>query len=49
MIYNTFGNKASAIPKPITGTKIGKLLLSQASKHVYETQFSMHFFAFKLK
>ena len=49
MIYNIFNNKASAIPKPITGTKIGNLLISQASKHVLVTHFSMCFPAFKYK
>ena len=43
MIYNIFDRTAPAMPKPGKGTEIVKLLLTQASKDMYEPLVPMFF------
>ena len=43
MTYNIFDRTAPAMPKPSKGTEIVKLLLSQASKDMYEPLVPMLF------
>jgi hypothetical protein len=43
MTYNIFSSTAPAMPKPAKGTEIVKLLLSQASKDMYEPLVPMFF------
>ena len=43
MTYNIFNSTAPAMPKPSKGTEIVKLLLSQASKDIYEPLVPMLF------
>ena len=43
MIYDIFSRTAPAMPKPGKGTEIVKLLLTQASKDMYEPLVPMFF------
>ena len=43
MNYNIFSSTAPAMPKPSKGTEFCKLLLSQASKDMYEPLVPMFF------
>ena len=43
MSYNVFSGTAPAMPKPAKGTEFCKLLLSQASKDMYEPLVPMFF------
>ena len=43
MTYDIFSSKAPAMPKPAKGTEFCKLLLSQASKGMYEPLIPMFF------
>ena len=43
MVYNIFDSKAPAMPNPAKGTEFCKLLLSQASKDMFEPLIPMFF------